>query len=64
MPTITKEEFDNLRKGDPLSDVPVDFPTAHTRFPLVPSDAFNDAIRNAQAWQPSETPPTSTNSGD
>jgi len=55
--TITKEEFDKLRKSDPLADVPPGFPTTHTRFPLVPSDVFNEAIRDAKPYDFTAPPP-------
>jgi hypothetical protein len=55
--TITQQDFEKLRKGDPLADVPPDFPTTHSRFPTVPSDIFNEAIKDAKPYDASPPPP-------
>jgi|GEM_PF-6198202 len=38
-------------EDDPLVDIPPEFPATHSRFPTVPSVAFEESIRDAAKYK-------------
>jgi len=46
-------------QDDPLVDIPPEFPTTHSRFPTVPSIAFEESIRNAEQYEYEPEPASS-----
>jgi len=52
--TITKDELDAELDGgaDPIRELPVGFPSSHSRFPAIPSQAFVESASADEASEP------------